>query len=411
MTKIYRTTLSKQKLKQVSMKKYFSLLILLAFISGNAPAQNRSIDFEQGNFKALLAKAKKENKMIFIDCYTTWCGPCKWMAKNIFTNDSAADYYNQNFINAKIDMEKGEGIEIAKEYSVQNYPTMLYLNAEGEQMHRICGSSPTQEFIQNGKDALDPEKQMAGIKTQFNKGKTTAEIATDYFAALHNACLSANQEVTEYFNTVQPEEYKSEANWNIIRKYVNEYFTETFQVFEADRDAFSKLYSKEIVDNKINEVYTASLYTAIRNNDDAGFNSLTEKLRKSETEEAEKIILRAQVSRSENKEDWKEYSKLASEYISGYAAEEADDLNNFAWTFYEHVDDPQMLARAEGWAKTACELVNNYANNDTYAAVLFKLNKKKEAEAAAKKAISIAANNGEDAKETEALLDKIKALQ
>jgi thiol-disulfide isomerase/thioredoxin len=411
MTKIYRTTLSKQKLKQVSMKKYFSLLILLAFISGNAPAQNRSIDFEQGNFKALLAKAKKENKMIFIDCYTTWCGPCKWMAKNIFTNDSAADYYNQNFINAKIDMEKGEGIEIAKEYSVQNYPTMLYLNAEGEQMHRICGSSPTQEFIQNGKDALDPEKQMAGIKTQFNKGKTTAEIATDYFASLHNACLSANQEVTEYFNTVQPEEYKSEANWNIIRKYVNEYFTETFQVFEADRAEFSNLYGKETVDQKISEVYTSSLKTAIRNNDDAGFNSLCDKLRKSKTEDAEKTILRAQVSRSENKEDWKEYSKLASEYISGYAAEEADDLNNFAWTFYEHVDDPQMLARAEGWAKTACELVNNYANNDTYAAVLFKLNKKKEAEAAAKKAISIAANNGEDAKETEALLDKIKALQ
>nr|MBA3971052.1 hypothetical protein [Bacteroidota bacterium] len=66
------------------MKKHF-LFFATIFLINISYAQNRSIEFEHGTFSELLAKAKKENKMIYIDCYTVWCGPCKWMAKNVFT--------------------------------------------------------------------------------------------------------------------------------------------------------------------------------------------------------------------------------------------------------------------------------------------------------------------------------------
>ena len=56
-------------------------------------AQNRSIEFDHSDWKALLEKANKENKLVFVDCFTTWCGPCKWMAKNVFTNDTVADFF------------------------------------------------------------------------------------------------------------------------------------------------------------------------------------------------------------------------------------------------------------------------------------------------------------------------------
>src|ERR1043166_391494 len=121
------------------MKKTLSLVIA-SFLISSAFAQTKTIEFDHGTFEEVLARAKKENKMIYIDCYTSWCGPCKWMAKNIFTNDSVADFYNSNFVNAKIDMEKGEGVDIAAKYDVRAYPTMLYLNADGVQLHRTCGS-------------------------------------------------------------------------------------------------------------------------------------------------------------------------------------------------------------------------------------------------------------------------------
>src|SRR6266498_2485321 len=100
-----------------------NLLSLIAFFvtCNSASAQ---ITFEQGTWNDIKAKAKAENKIIFVDANTSWCGPCKWMAKNTFTNDTVAQFYNSTFINAMIDMEKGEGIEIAKLYEVNVYPSL-----------------------------------------------------------------------------------------------------------------------------------------------------------------------------------------------------------------------------------------------------------------------------------------------
>src|SRR3972149_4785135 len=106
------------------MKKFIAIFAIFA-MAGMAIAQNRSIKFENGTFAEIKAKAKKENKIIFIDCYTSWCGPCKQMDKEVFTNDSVVDFYNKNFTNGKRDMEKGEGIELAKKYEINAYPTFI----------------------------------------------------------------------------------------------------------------------------------------------------------------------------------------------------------------------------------------------------------------------------------------------
>src|SRR6185503_10815231 len=98
----------------------------------------------------LLARAKKEKKMIMVDAFTTWCGPCKWMAKNIFPNDTVAEFYNKNFINAKIDMEKGEGPDLAKKYEVGCYPTFLFIDGNGQLIHRQSGGGEVKSFIQLG---------------------------------------------------------------------------------------------------------------------------------------------------------------------------------------------------------------------------------------------------------------------
>ena len=104
-------------------------LLTFLFICFGSLVFGQGMQFETGSFEEIKAKAKKENKLIFLDAYTTWCGPCKWMAKTVFTNDTVAQYYNANFINAKIDMEKGEGIELAKKYAVRCYPNLLMVMA------------------------------------------------------------------------------------------------------------------------------------------------------------------------------------------------------------------------------------------------------------------------------------------
>ncbi len=137
------------------MKKILTFIaaIALAF----AAYAQEGIKWETGTFQQTLNKAK-ENKqgpnIVFLDCYTTWCGPCKFMAENVFTTKEAGDYFNKKFINAKMDMEKGEGIEIAKKYKVRAYPTFLILDGDGNELGRVVGGGKLEIFIEKVEKAI-----------------------------------------------------------------------------------------------------------------------------------------------------------------------------------------------------------------------------------------------------------------
>lgn len=122
------------------------LLILAVAISTLAvSAQGQGMTFKDGSLAEGLKDAAKEKKMLFVDVYTTWCGPCKFMSSNIFPSAEVGKVMNGSFINMKIDAEKGEGVTIAQDYKVTAYPTMLILDSTGKELSRIVGSSRTPE--------------------------------------------------------------------------------------------------------------------------------------------------------------------------------------------------------------------------------------------------------------------------
>ena len=121
--------------------------------SEHAKSAVQGIDFFHGSFSEAKAKAAKENKLIFIDAYTVWCGPCKWMAANTFTDSAVGEFFNKNFVNMKVDMEKGEGRELARRYRVAAYPTLLFVDSQGAVKHRAMGAKRSGDFIALGKKA------------------------------------------------------------------------------------------------------------------------------------------------------------------------------------------------------------------------------------------------------------------
>lgn len=388
-----------------------NLLILFAFaffLNVASVSAEEGIIFESGKWSEIIAKAQKENKLIFLDAFASWCGPCKWMSKNIFTNDTVAQFYNNNFVNAKIDMEKGEGIEIAKKYGVVAYPTLLYINSKGELVHRTCGSVPTQEFIINGKNALNPEKQLLTIKKKFGKNPSDSRLAMAYFTIAEQGCMGVDEEVSLYFKSQKESALKSPENWNIMKRFLNDADSKAFNFLLKNREEFGKLYSVDSVDQKITTVYEMSLRNLIRTNNTEAFAKLKEKIKSSGNSGSEKILLNADMSMYQKKKDWSNYSETAEIYINKYGLNDAIALNKIAWTFYESVDDQNMMLKAEEWAKKSTELMDQYFNNDTYAAILYKNGKMKEAEKAALKAIELAKKEGADYKETEDLLEKIR---
>ena len=114
------------------------------------------IQFTEAAWKDILKKAKAEKKVIFLDAYASWCGPCKLLQKNVFTKKAVGDFYNSKFINVKMDMEKGEGPALSQVYPLEAYPTLLYIDANGRVLKKVLGLQTPEDLIAIGKSIKAP---------------------------------------------------------------------------------------------------------------------------------------------------------------------------------------------------------------------------------------------------------------
>ena len=134
------------------------LLIVIAAIL-LATSSFAQIKWEEGTLTNALQKDKESgDKLVFLDCYATWCGPCKYMANSVFTTKEAGEYFNKKFVNIKIDMEKGEGVNLARQFHIKGYPTFIILNSNGKELGRIVGGAQIEQFIQKVEQVLAKAK-------------------------------------------------------------------------------------------------------------------------------------------------------------------------------------------------------------------------------------------------------------
>lgn len=137
----------------------FSLILLLSVSVAYAAdggkkevkVADKGIVFTKGTWAEILKKAKAEKKVIFFDAYTTWCGPCKLLQKNVFTRADVAEVFNKNFINVKFDMESGEGPMLAEKYPLQGYPTLFFIDPDGNVVKEVIGYQNPETLIKIGK--------------------------------------------------------------------------------------------------------------------------------------------------------------------------------------------------------------------------------------------------------------------
>lgn len=132
------------------------------------------IKFFKGTFEQAIKQAETEKKLLFVDVYTDWCGPCKTMVKNVFTHDEVADYYNRNFINFKLNAEDEDGnrVALAERYDVKAYPTLLYLTADGEVRSKAVGGLSVERFIAQGRTAIDGEQDFEPLMARYKAGES-----------------------------------------------------------------------------------------------------------------------------------------------------------------------------------------------------------------------------------------------
>lgn len=170
------------------MKKIRKSALLLCMMMGWAIGSfAQGITFEQTDWKTALARAKKEKKMIFVDFYTSWCGPCKEMSKNIMTQAAAGKLFNREFVNFKQDAEKGEGPELAKKYDVTAYPTFIFVDHRGELIYKFLGRRELDDFLKEGEKALNTYRSLpllAKMQRKYKHGERDTAFLHQYYELL-----------------------------------------------------------------------------------------------------------------------------------------------------------------------------------------------------------------------------------
>ncbi len=374
--------------------------------------QAQGIQFVQGTWKEALAEAARQNKIIFVDAYTTWCGPCKMMDRNTFTQKEVGDFFNANFINVKMDMEKGEGPALAKEYGVRAYPTFLFVDGEGTLVHRSLGYQEGSMFIQNAKAALDPERRMSGMNARYAAGDRTPDFLRKYTEVRAGLMDGSHLKIAEEYLQTQSD-WATETNMEFIFEYAEDPDSPMFAHIFANRAKYEQAFGAEMVHSKIQQA--AFRQATAGSGKDLLPENLVQKLEafyKSKCPDiAPRLSAQSAISVYRMTGNFDRYAQATAKYYDEYPSDNFLELNEIAWNFYEQVEDKAMLEKALGWALKSVSLRNEYFNNDTVAALYYKLGNKKQATKYAKAAIAIAKKNGEDYSETEALMAKIKAMK
>lgn len=198
------------------MKKLF--IILLTLLTSGLYAQD-GIQFSHGTWKETLAKAKAENKLVFVDVYTSWCGPCKQMVNNIFPLKAVGDKFNASFINYKVDAEKGEGIDVASTYKVNAYPTYLFVNGDGVLYYTTMGAMPEADFIREANNALTEFKDSKPLPVwdaEYASKKNDKDFLMKYVQKRQKLRLKSDFVVDQYVSVSSREELLSKETLNFL---------------------------------------------------------------------------------------------------------------------------------------------------------------------------------------------------
>lgn len=161
----------------------FALLAVCLGMQAQTGEKGMAFEPEGTLFKDAVAKAKQTNKLVFLDCYTSWCGPCKMMSNTVFPQEKVGAYMNPRFVNIKIDMEKGEGVELAKRLQISAYPTFIIFNGDGNEIGRFLGGCDADAFIKKVEQA-STDNTSAEMDKRFADGERDPEFLTEYLQML-----------------------------------------------------------------------------------------------------------------------------------------------------------------------------------------------------------------------------------
>lgn len=389
------------------MYKKTLLLLLSILLFSFSDAQAQGITFVKGTFDEILSLAQKDDKLVFIDAYTTWCGPCKAMTQRVFPQENVGTFFNKNFVSAKIDMEKGEGKVIGLRYNIRSYPTMLFVDSEGTLVYKVAGYQSSKKLIEQGKKAIDPSFSLAAMEERFKIGDRNPSFLLKYMTLRYNMGDNSHGPIAEAYLKTQ-EDWTSPNAMQTIYKYTTSTDSEMFTFMATHKKLFYQKFGSSKVGRRIQLLIEKKLA-----DEKTTLEEVQNVYRKVYSgEKGEEMASKIAMTFYRRKGDRKKYAEATFAHFKKYPSKNAADLNEVGQTFYSAVSNKKNLKKMVKLMKHAVKMDNTSEYNLTLAELYFKLKKRRKAQKTANSALALAKAMDDDDifEEADELLRKIEKM-
>ncbi len=370
-------------------------LLLALLISPLLLKAQEGVDFEKSlSWQQVQEKAKAAHKYIFMDCYTTWCGPCRYMSSTIFPQAVVANEMNAKFINVAVQLDTTSadneqvkswyqtGHDLAEKYNVRAYPTYLIFDENGKIVHRFVGSSQTgDEFVKKITDALNPDKQYYTLIEKYNAGNKDPEFVRNLAYAAQDAYdMKQAAEFASAYLATQQNLYTKD-NLEFITHFTQTSKDKGFDIFLNHGATVDSVAgngtSKAIVQNVIMQEEVVPVIFSAKVSDpkdlpEPDWTKLNASLQAKYPSQAKEILSYSQVIFYMNKRDWNRFGPAIVSYMRDYGSNASpQQLNQFAWTVFLNCNDMACVEQALDWSKRSIDQGQEPAFMDTYANIFY----------------------------------------
>lgn len=390
------------------MKKILFLLSLLFFCSRGTTQGLITINQD---FNKALSLAAQEDKMVFIDFYTTWCAPCKKLENLVFQNDSIKNILKKDFILLKYNAEDDSVYNLSKKHHISSYPTGLILNKRGYVVNRSYGFSG-ENFQSLSTSVIEFTKESSALnaKNKIIKGYSNTIDITKYPQFYIDYINRTNTKirtsvVNEYWRS--REDVFSEEYFSTLLYFANEAADSIAEDALANKANYTELYGTTDVETLMYFLTSGKFKRAISEKDQLKYDEAVHFARKALSKEWIDDV----VSSFERKflivqDKWEQvFTLYENQKNEGKLSNGA--INHFCWDIYKKCNDLQVIDKCLIWMKQVTEEEPFYAYLDTYAFLLYKSGDKTETKRIAQLAIEAAKKENESTKNLEALLKKL----
>lgn len=272
--------------------------------------------FNEDEWQSTLKSAKDQNKLILVDLYTSWCGYCKKMDREVFSDEDFREELALNYVAVKMNAESPYGYNFAQQNQVEGYPTFVVFDGTGITVGKVEGYQPLREFRKSTQRIYKKASKSHAYEKRFKKGKLNNKELSEYYAitkdeatreSIYNKLMS--QLTDENLLSGNYESFIKASAFNLDQR--------TTKVMLQNKVVFIENYGEETFTKTTAQLFNNTLLSAIESGETAILKRMEKELLpyfiddEEQLPEATLIIYKLYYS---GRSDWQSYQQLIEEH-------------------------------------------------------------------------------------------------